>query len=92
MKIEKLPSGSYRVRKMYKGQMYTVTFNEKPTQKEAMQSMAKELNRVRGKHEIMTFMTAYEKYIGSKRNVLSPSTIMGYNTIIRQTTEKFLAE
>ena len=32
MKIEKLPSGSYRIRKMYKGQMYTVVFNEKPTQ------------------------------------------------------------
>ena len=31
MKIEKLPSGSYRIRKMYKGQMYTVVFNEKPT-------------------------------------------------------------
>lgn len=90
MKIEKLPSGSYRVRKMYKGQMYTVTFNGKPTQKEAMQAMAKELNRVQGKHEIMTFMTAYEKYIDSKRNVLSPSTIMGYNTIIRQTPKKFL--
>ena len=33
MKIEKLPSGSYRIRKMYKGQMYAVVFDEKPTQK-----------------------------------------------------------
>ena len=32
MKIEKLPSGSYRIRKMYKGQMYAVVFDEKPTQ------------------------------------------------------------
>ncbi len=35
----------------------------------------------------MTFRTAYDKYIESKRNVLSPSTIMRYNTIMRQTPE-----
>jgi len=68
----------------------TVTFDGKPTQKEAMVAMAKELERVQQKHEIMTFKVAYEKYIESKRNVLSPSTIMGYNTIIRQTPKKFL--
>ena len=49
MKIEKLPSGSYRIRKMYKGQMYTVVFNEKPTQKEAMQAMAAEPNKIKSK-------------------------------------------
>lgn len=90
MKIEKLPSGSYRIRKMYKGQMYTVVFDSKPTQKEAMVAMAKELETVQQKHEIITFKAAYEKYIESKRNVLSPSTIMGYNTIIRQTPKNFL--
>ena len=36
MKIEKRGENSYRIRKMYKGQMYTVTFEHKPTQKEAM--------------------------------------------------------
>ena len=49
MKIEKLPSGSYRIRKMYKGQMYTVVFDEKPTQKEAMQAMAAELDKIKSK-------------------------------------------
>ena len=39
MKIEKLPSGSYRIRKTYKGQVYTVVFDSKPTQKEALQAM-----------------------------------------------------
>ena len=43
MKIEKRPSGSYRVRKMYKGQMYTVSFDYKPTQKEAMKIVGAEL-------------------------------------------------
>lgn len=90
MKIEKLPSGSYRIRKMYKGKMHTVIFDGKPTQKEAMQAMAKELDNVQSKHEPMSFRLAYEKYIESKRNVLSPSTIMGYDTIIRNTPDEFL--
>lgn len=90
MKIEKLPSGSYRIRKMYKGKMYSVTFEHKPTQKEAMQAMAEELDKVQEKHTSMTFKTACEKYIESKRNVLSPSTITGYNAIVRQISVLFL--
>ena len=90
MKIEKLPSGSYRIRKMYKGQTYTVTFDAKPTQKEAMQAMAAELDKVQQKHEVMTFRSAYSRYVEAKRNILSPSTIMGYDTIIRQTPDTFL--
>lgn len=92
MKIEKRPSGSYRVRKMYKGQMYTVSFEHKPTQKEAMLAMADELQKVQKKHESLTFQAAAEEYIESKRNVLSPSTIRGYAGIMRQIPEKFLSE
>ena len=43
MKIEKLPSGSYRIRKMYKGKMYTVITEYKPTQKEAIALMSDKL-------------------------------------------------
>lgn len=92
MKIEKLPSGSYRIRKMYKGQMYTVVFDKKPTQKEAMKAMADELDKVQEKHKSLTFQAAAEEYIESKKNVLSPSTIRGYAGIIRQIPEKFLIE
>lgn len=92
MKIEKLPSGSYRVRKMYKGKMYTVMFEGKPTQKEAMLKMAKKLEQAQESHQSMTFRTAADKYIESKRNVLSPSTIRGYNGIIRQISDSFLDE
>ena len=81
MKIEKLPSGSYRIRKMYKGKTYTVVFDYKPTQKEAMQAMAAELDRVKEKHDSMTFQAAADKYIDSKRNIISPSTIRGYKGI-----------
>lgn len=92
MKIEKLPSGSYRVRKMYKGKTYTVVFDYKPTQKEVVQAMAKELVQVQEKHKSMTFRIAAKEYIESKRNVLSPSTIRGYNTIIKQIPESFIEQ
>ncbi len=92
MKIEKLPSGSYRIRKMYKGKTYTVVFDYKPTQKEAMQAMAAELDKVKEKHESMTFQAAAEKYIESKRNVISPSTIRGYVTIIGQLSSSFMSK
>ncbi|MCM1326926.1 MAG: tyrosine-type recombinase/integrase [Bacteroidales bacterium] len=78
MKIEKRPSGAYRIRKMYKGQMYTVTFDYKPTQKEAMQAMANELDKIKSSHTRMTFLTAAGSYVDMKRNVLSPRTVKEY--------------
>ncbi len=90
MKIEKLPSGSYRIRKMYKGEKYQIVTDYKPTQKEAVQLMAGELDKVRGRSSKMTFKDAAEEYIESKRNVLSPSTIVGYQSLTRCLSEKFL--
>lgn len=87
MKIEKLPSGSYRIRKMYKGNTYTVIFDSKPTQKEAVQAMAEKLNKVHKTNKSMTFKSACQKYIESKRNVLSPSTIRGYAGIMKQISD-----
>lgn len=92
MKIEKLPSGSYRVRKMYKGKMYTVIFKGKPTQKEVAIKLAEKMERVQENEKSMTFRIAAEKYIESKRNVLSPSTIRGYAGIIKQISDSFLEE
>lgn len=89
MKIEKRPSGSYRVRKMYKGQMYTVTFEHKPTQKEAMLAMADELQKVQKKYESLNFKAAAEEYIEAKRNVLSPTTIKGYQSSMKTISKKF---
>lgn len=92
MKIEKLPSGSYRVRKMYKGKTFTIIFQGKPTQKEVMLKMAEKMERVQENEKSMIFKTAAEKYIESKRNILSPSTIRGYNGIIKQISDSFLKE
>lgn len=68
---------------MYKGKTYTILFDHKPTQKEAIQAMALELDKVQTKYENMTFQNAADTYIESKRNVLSPSTIQGYAIIFR---------
>jgi len=91
MKIEKLPSGSYRIRKMYKGQAYTVVTDYNPTQKEALKLMADELDRVKTdntNHRHLTFLKAAEDYIDAKRNVLSPSTIAGYGRISKAISEQ----
>lgn len=78
MKIEKLPSGSYRIRKMYKGKTYTVIFEKKPTQKEAVKAMAIELDKIESKHMSITFSDAALEYVNMKRNVLSPRTVKEY--------------
>ena len=89
MKIEKLPSGSYRIRKMYKGQMYTVVFNEKPTQKEAMQAMAAEPDKIKSKKYHLTFTEAAQQYTETKKHVLSPKTVKEYLEIPSRLTDDF---
>lgn len=89
MKIEKLPSGSYRVRKMYKGQSYTIVFDYKPTQKEVLQAIAAELDKSQVKTQHLTFRQAAEKYVQAKENVLSPRTVKEYSEIPNRLSEQF---
>lgn len=91
MKIEKLPSGSYRIRKMYKGKTYTIVTEYKPTQKEAMQLMSAELDNVKPSSARITFEDASNQYIDVKKNVLSPSSIRGYKGIINNLSPTFKA-
>lgn len=79
MKIEKLPSGSYRIRKMYKGELYSVVFDRKPTQKDAIKAISNELEKVKSKRNPITFSEASKSYVDMKRNVLSPKTIKEYS-------------
>lgn len=90
MKIEKLPSGSYRIRKMYKGRMHTVIFDYRPTQKEAMQAMAAELDKEKNVPTRMNFKRAAESYVDMKRNVLSPRTVKEYGEMVNRFPEWFL--
>lgn len=81
MKIEKLPSGTYRVRKTIQGKAVSVTFPYKPSQKEALQALQ---DKYTGRDKLrMTFDQAATEYINGKRNTISPSTIRGYYSLLR---------
>lgn len=91
MKIEKLPSGSYRIRKQFQGKMYTVIVDYKPTQKQALELITEQLHSAPKdiKRCSMTFYEAYIKYIELKSNILSPSTKRGYKSCINAVPEYF---
>ena len=46
MQIEKLPSGSYRIRQQYNKKRYDVVVDHKPTQKEALELLGQVMKDV----------------------------------------------
>ena len=91
MTIEKLPSGSYRVRKQVDGHRYTLTFETKPTQKEIAQAFQR-LNAHITSNHVLTFMSAAEEYMRIKTNVLSSTTIKNYGSILRNLSPEFTSK
>ena len=87
MTIEKLPSGNYRITEMRNGKRIRFTLDHKPTQKEAKKILDSKENNVCDK---TPFKVAAQNYINLKSNVLSPSSIRGYNIIIKHLDEHFL--
>lgn len=81
MKLEQLPSGSYRVKKIVKGTTYRVTFDHKPTQSEILSELSKRIESFSESKD--SFFMCVEAYINSKVNILSPSTIVSYKMILR---------
>lgn len=88
MKIEKLPSGAYRLRKMKAGKTYTVIVDYKPSAREAEQLMEKQINNIHDECEL-SFADALDSYIDLKRNVLSPSVLRGYKNAKNWYSEEF---
>lgn len=87
MNIEKLPSGSYRVRKTYQGHTYTKVFSEKPTEKEITLAFAEQfkiLDNIKG-----TFEEKAKQYIESRNNIVSPATVRTYNIKLNQISDEF---
>lgn len=88
MKLEKLPSGSYRVQKMVKGQRYNITFNHKPTEKEILLAFAERIQdsepQIKG-----SFSDYAQRYIDSKRNILSPASVRTYTEMIKRLSDGF---
>lgn len=88
MNIEKLPSGSYRIVQMVNGKRYRITVDHRPTQAEALRLIAEELDKNVISND-MPFERACTAYIDAKSNVVSASTIRGYESVIRQISGDF---
>lgn len=88
MTIDKLPSGSYRIREMRNGQLYKVTIDHKPSKTEARDLIEAQMT---GYHNSDLFGSAADAYVKSKKNVLSPATIRGYYSLINNMDDKFKA-
>jgi len=88
MTIDKLPSGAYRIRHTENKKTYSMTVPYKPSMKEAFTLIQNKINHTN--EEPMTFKQAAEEYVASKKNVLSPSSIRNYNSIIKNLPKQFL--
>ena len=81
MKIEQLPSGTYRVRIMIDGKRYTFTDKDKKRVKAKAAIFADEHREA---IDNPTFSQAMDSYIEIRQATRSPSTIRGYKTIQRR--------
>lgn len=83
--LTQLPSGSWRLQKMIKGQYVRVTFDHKPTEAEIQLALADNLQVNVEDIPLYkdTLKICCESYIKSKRNVLSPATIREYERITK---------
>ena len=88
MTIDKLPSGSYRIRHTENKKTYSMTVPYKPTTHEAFTLIQNKINHTNV--TTMTFREAAVEYVESKKNVLSPSSVRNYNSIIKNLPEQFL--
>ena len=86
MKIEKLPSGSYRVRKQINKKTITLMFDRKPSQSEVIRLLAEKAESVPTKG---SFESRAKEYIHLRDDVISPSTVPGYESMLRNLPEWF---
>jgi len=90
MKIEKISKTTYRVRKMYKGKTYTLMFDHKPSQKEIIDRLAENMQEDHVNDG--TFKYYAEDYIKSRSNVLSPSSVLTYEKLVKAISKDFKSQ
>lgn len=89
MTIEKLKSGSYRIRQMENGKLYLVTVPYKPSKKEAISLLAEKISNDESvKND--SFASLAKEYIEVKKNVLSVRTVREYKLYINRLPEWFV--
>lgn len=89
MTIDKLPSGSYRIRQMDHGKVYTLIVKKKPSERVAKQLIDEKIARIPAGGDL-TVKQACAKYLEAKKNVLSPSTYREYKRTANALPESFL--
>lgn len=90
MRTDKLPSGSFRARKMYKGKQYQIIFDHEPTEKELIIAFAEKLQDSSAKNG--TFEKYALEYIENRKGTISPATERTYNIKIKQISDGFKAK
>lgn len=93
MKIEKLPSGAYRVRKMNKGHLYTLMFDTKPSKAEVERRIKELVRQDDISYNVPngSFEHFAVEYIKNRSNVLSPSSVISYERLIKAMSKEFKA-
>ena len=86
MKVELLPSGSYRVRKQINRKTISVVFDHEPSDVEILRALAEKAEALPAKG---SFHSHADKYFASKNHVISPSTLAGYMSNLRSIPEWF---
>ena len=81
MKVEQLPSGTFRVRLMIDGHRYTFTDKDKLRVKAKAAQFA---DQHREAIDNPTLLQAMDKYIDERKKIRSPSTIRGYVDIVNR--------
>lgn len=95
--IEYQSKGKWRISQMYNGKRYRITVesDEKPKKKDARLLIEAEINKAiidgeqKPKNQKLTVRAAGERYIKAKEKSLSPSTIRGYTTYLRNIPDFF---
>ena len=91
MTIEK-HGNKWRIRERYKGKLYIISLDDKPTQREAQRLIDEKINQNDYSPKTgMTIRNAGNAYIDLKNNILSPASIRGYKSIMRNLSDDFMA-
>lgn len=90
MNIEQLPSGKYRATMMKNGKRYRITYDLKPTKRQAEADLYDLISKEpTSPHHGLTFKEAAAKYVDMKSNVLSPNTVREYSLTCSRLSEWF---
>ncbi len=92
MTIEK-HGNKWRIRERYKGKLYIVSVDQKPSQREAQRLIDEKIEQNDyAPKSGMTMQGAGNAYIALKNNILSPSSIRGYRSIMRNLSDDFMTK